>query len=314
MGKGPSAREGLSVINSYLRRSWKYMNQEVQSGLKFDLQWAKEMQMFQFGTVDDLQEWIVGSDADIGGLSEAYWGLTPQNTGLFWGKLSTEIPPKSKLVRSGYAGIRSRERPITLFHRPTFDTSLFRYLSIRARGDSRLWFVNLQTETPFHGYLWQHRLQFHTPGEWETLMIPLRDFVLTANGIIQPNQITMNREKIKNVGFSIVRQSGDFALELDWIKVCNTPRTFGDLDLMRPGETIDDDGNIIAEDKKRSSSISKSSKSQHEWAAEKEKVEEWKSEGRESAMPVSESVAEPVSKDTDESSISSNDSSSSRKS
>ncbi|TPX34414.1 hypothetical protein SeMB42_g07338 [Synchytrium endobioticum] len=298
------ARQGLQIINSYLQRSWKYAAQEVKAGFKFDPEWKKDMTLFQFGTVEDLDCFIIGSDADIGGLSEAYWGLTPHNTGLFWGKLSTEIPPSSNMKRSGYAGIRSRERPVTLLHRPTFDISLFRYLTIRARGDSRLWFVNIQTETPFQGYLWQHRLQFLNPGEWETLMIPLRDFVLTSNGIVQPNQLTMNREKVKNIGFSIVRQAGEFALELDWIKVMNTPRTFGDLDLVRPGEVLDDEGNIIPIPKKKRKSgcgedaLKSSEAKLWQRAQNAEKIETWKSESKESTMPVKGSFSPVEAKNT----------------
>jgi hypothetical protein len=41
----------------------------------------------------------------------------------------------------------------------------------------------------------------------------------------------MDRSKVKTVGFSIVRQDGDFALELDWIKAVNLPNTLGDRDI-----------------------------------------------------------------------------------
>ncbi|KAJ3416465.1 hypothetical protein HDV05_001623 [Chytridiales sp. JEL 0842] len=198
----------------------------------FDTGWKPDLPMFQFNTVESLENFIVGSDADIGGLSEAYWGLTPQKTGLFWGRLSTEVPPTVKLQRSGYAGIRSRERPLTLFHHPRYDTSLFRYLAIRARSaDRKQWFVNIQTDSFYPSYLWQHRLHFQKPGEWEVIMIPFRDFVLTSHGYVQKRQLAMDRSKVKTVGFSIVRQDGEFSLELDWIKAVNLPNTLGDRDL-----------------------------------------------------------------------------------
>ncbi|KAJ3125283.1 hypothetical protein HK098_000408 [Nowakowskiella sp. JEL0407] len=197
------------------------------------------MPMFKFHTREDVENWIVGSDADIGGLSEAYWGHTLQNHAKFWGKISTDIPPNSKLTRSGYAGIRSKELPLTLFHRPRFDTEPFRYLAIRARGDNRQWFVNIQTDSLYPTYLWQHRMYFSTPGEWETILIPFRDFVLTAKGYIQTRNMPMYREKVKTVGFSVIRQPGNFSLELDWIKAVNTPKTMGDFDVMEPGTYLD---------------------------------------------------------------------------
>ncbi|TPX72907.1 hypothetical protein SpCBS45565_g00271 [Spizellomyces sp. 'palustris'] len=236
--------EGLRVISSYFKRSWNYVRAETVAAIKFDVSWRKEMPLFQFQNVEDLQDWIVGSDADIGGLSEAYWGLTPQSTALFWGTLSTDIPPGVKIDRSGYAGVRSKERPLTLFHRPRYDTTLFRYLAIRAKGDTRQWFVNLQTDSIYPSYLWQHRLYFQRPGEWEVIMIPFRDFVLTSHGYVQKRQITMDRSKIKTVGFSLVRQPGDFSLELDWIKAVNSPRTLGDYDILDQGEYIDEQGNV----------------------------------------------------------------------
>ncbi|KAI9341544.1 complex I intermediate-associated protein 30-domain-containing protein [Zopfochytrium polystomum] len=223
-------------LSKYLSRSANYVKGELASAIRMDVGWQKELPMFQFDSVEWLENFVVGSDADIGGLSEAYWGLTEQNTGLFWGVLSTTVPEGVKLERSGYAGIRSKERPITLFHRPRFDTRLFRYLAIRAKGDHHQWLVNLQCDTIYDSFLWQHRLNFKTPGEWETIMIPFQDFILTSNGYVQKRQLALEREKVKTVGFSIVRQAGDFSLELDWIKAMNTPATLGDLDLVSPAE------------------------------------------------------------------------------
>ncbi|KAJ3197632.1 hypothetical protein HK101_002060 [Irineochytrium annulatum] len=49
----------------------------------------------------------------------------------------------------------------------------------------------------------------------------------------------MDRAKIKSVGFSIVRQTGDFSLELDWIKAVNTPDTVGETDIRDSAELRD---------------------------------------------------------------------------
>ncbi|KAI8586123.1 complex I intermediate-associated protein 30-domain-containing protein [Geranomyces variabilis] len=236
--------DGLRVMSSYFKRSWSYVKDETVAAVRFDTGWKQEMPICEFKRVEDLEDWIVGSDADIGGLSEAYWGMTPQKTAYFWGTISTKIPENAKIDRSGYAGVRSQQRPLTLFHRPRYDTTLFRYLAIRARGDARQWFVNLQTDSLYPSYLWQHRMYFQTPGEWEVVMIPFRDFVLTSHGYVQKRQIAMDRSKIKTVGFSIVRQPGDFGIEIDWIKAVNTPRTLGDYDILAPGEYIGRDGSL----------------------------------------------------------------------
>ena len=54
---------------------------------------------------------------------------------------------------------------------PCWDTSLFRYLALRVRGDNRKYFVNIQTDTYFQTDLFQHRLFLRTPGQWETVMV-----------------------------------------------------------------------------------------------------------------------------------------------
>ncbi|KAJ3243040.1 hypothetical protein HDU78_000870 [Chytriomyces hyalinus] len=221
-------------LRSYLNRSASYIQQEASNALKLDgfSSWKKDLPMFQLNSVEALEQFVLGCDADIGGQSEAYWGHTPSNTGLFWGKLDTKVPEGSKFEHSGYAGIKSKERPFTLFHHPRFDASQFRYLAIRCKADSRQYFVNLQTDSIYPSYTWQHRLQAETPGEWEVVMIPFRDFILTAHGHVQKNQLELDRTKIRNVGLSIMRQDGEFSLELDWIRAVNTERTLGDRDIL----------------------------------------------------------------------------------
>ncbi|RKP03543.1 hypothetical protein CXG81DRAFT_23804 [Caulochytrium protostelioides] len=238
----------ISLLKDYFHRSYNHVYRQSLAAIDLDMAWKKEMPMFTFRNEADLSEFRIGSDADIGGYTEAFWGLTPEQTALFWGTLSTKLPPQTpglpNIAASGYAGVQSRERPLTMLHHPRYDTTLFRYLAIRARGDERQWFVNLQADSLFPTHLWQHRLYFKTPGEWETVLIPFRNFVLTNDGYVQKRQIPLDREKIKTVGFSILRQDGPFSLEVDWIKALNTPQTFGDFDVLSPNEYIDEHGHI----------------------------------------------------------------------
>ncbi|KAJ1540747.1 Complex I intermediate-associated protein 30, mitochondrial [Nowakowskiella sp. JEL0078] len=207
----------VRALAAYVKRSAEAVKRGTLAAIRMDHGWKQEMSMFDFHSKEHLEQWVVGSDADIGGYSEAYWGLTQQNNAMLWGTLSTEIPSNSKIERSGYAGIRSKELPLTLLHRPRFDTSRFRYLAIRARGDTKQC----------------------SPGEWETIVVPFRDFILTAHGYVQTHKMDMDRSKVKTVGFSVVRQPGDFSLELDWVKAVNTSSTFGDLDILEAGTYMD---------------------------------------------------------------------------
>ena len=80
----------------------------------------------------------MGSDADVGGASKAYWGLAPSGqAGIFWGSLSTAIPSGSKLSQSGYAGIRSREGPLVGFTKRQFDVTNHRFLELRVKANAR---------------------------------------------------------------------------------------------------------------------------------------------------------------------------------
>jgi hypothetical protein len=83
----------------------------------FGTSWKREMTLFSFHDEDHLQQWTVGSDSDMGGASEAFWGLTERRTGIlfnldekamFWGTLSPEERPKAKHKLIHYAAIKSR--------------------------------------------------------------------------------------------------------------------------------------------------------------------------------------------------------------
>ena len=214
-----------NLLANYLSRSLHEFKKFFQHPDRF------KMDMFQLKTESDLQKFVVGSDASIGGFSKAYWALTPQNTGLFYGNLDQTVPSQSKIESSGYAGIRSKILPPALFSSRTFNAEIYYYLVIRAKGDVNEWFVNLQTITYPSTILWQQKLNFKTPGEWETLYIPFNGFIRTNRGVVSKKNIKLNRDEIRTVGFSITRQNCDFSLELDWIAAMNTPTTFADVDL-----------------------------------------------------------------------------------
>lgn len=70
-----------------------------------------------------------------------------------------------------------------MFGTPCWDTSLFRYLALRVRGDQRKYFVNIQTDSVIQTDLYQHRLFLRTPGQWETVLV--RGYGMSSNkGVI----------------------------------------------------------------------------------------------------------------------------------
>jgi NADH dehydrogenase [ubiquinone] 1 alpha subcomplex assembly factor 1 len=167
----------------YLKRSVKHISLVLKESLGGRLD--KKIPMGKdFFTKFVLDDWVYGSDVDIGGESECLLEIREKNL-LFHGRISTRIPEESAkagVQKSGYVGFRSKELPMTLLHTPRHNVELFRYLELRIKGDKRLWNVNIQTESLYPSALWQHRLYFSTPGQFETIRIPWRDFVKTDYG------------------------------------------------------------------------------------------------------------------------------------
>ncbi|KAF9548297.1 hypothetical protein EC957_006793 [Mortierella hygrophila] len=185
--------------------------------------WKRELPMASLKVDEDLKGWLVGCDKDIGGFSEANLEITKNGTGRFFGQLSLDLPENERVEKSGYAGCRTKTKESSIFGTPVWDTCLFEYLQLKVKGDNRKYFVNLQTDGVVPTDLYQHRLFLKTPGEWETVLIPFKDFILTNQGFIQEEQIEIFRERVKNVGVSIIdRTSGPFELEIESISAVNT--------------------------------------------------------------------------------------------
>ncbi|PWN53825.1 NADH:ubiquinone oxidoreductase complex I intermediate-associated protein 30 [Violaceomyces palustris] len=70
-------------------------------------------------------------------------------------------------------------------------------------------YVNIQTDGPVTSDLYQHRLFFdeNKGSEWQTVLIPFDDFILTNTGQVSPSQVSMMREKIRTVGISVILES-----------------------------------------------------------------------------------------------------------
>lgn len=69
-------------------------------------------ELFGFRTPADIAQYVVGSDADIGGYSTAKLELNPAGHGKFWGELRTDVKPELRgKMKSGYAGFRNKVGP-----------------------------------------------------------------------------------------------------------------------------------------------------------------------------------------------------------
>lgn len=158
------------------------------------------------------------SDADIGGFSSSH--LThiedPKRGGYvkFSGRISIDLPPKNPAVqRSGFAGWRTIDPKATMFGRTIYDLSLHPWLALRVKSDGRQYFVNIQTESIVQTDIHQHKLTTQRPGEWETVMLNLHDFVRTNYGAVVEPQAEIMADQIRTVGISVIdRVVGPFEL------------------------------------------------------------------------------------------------------
>ena len=63
-------------------------------------------------TLEEVKQFVVGCDQDLGGKSTVNFDLTPEGKGRFYGKLDNELREGRRkegiIERGGYAGFRSK--------------------------------------------------------------------------------------------------------------------------------------------------------------------------------------------------------------
>ncbi|WWC65143.1 uncharacterized protein I303_107757 [Kwoniella dejecticola CBS 10117] len=195
--------------------------------------------------VDKIDQFGLGSDIEVGGLSTCNLSLIPSNANAssdagqyshmsFYGYLSTKIPQaKIGQIRTGYAGFRNTSKP-TLFGQDTWDLELYSHLKIVVgyrgwEGWRNRWVVNIGVDGRPKSDVFQHRLElppspnstsskvpldpftFHaTPQSLSTLYLPLSSFVLIKKGVISPSPIPLDKSAIRTIGFALLgRDRGD---------------------------------------------------------------------------------------------------------
>lgn len=178
--------------------------------------------VLDFKNPEVANEIITRSDQEIGGYSEVAFDIDPvSHTAHFHGYLNLDLPKNNpEVTRLGYAMFRTRDQKDSwLLGNQYWDWSQYEAIALRVKGDKRKYLVNLQANTPLVTDLYQHRLFLNTPGEWETVVIPLNDFVMTNWGVIQDGS-EINKAEIKTLGVGLLdKQYGPFSLHVDWFKV-----------------------------------------------------------------------------------------------
>ncbi|KAM4014221.1 complex I intermediate-associated protein 30, mitochondrial [Anomaloglossus baeobatrachus] len=181
--------------------------------------------VWEFRDPKDLENWLVSSDMEIGGKSQAFLKIgNNSQTALFYGALNNEVPRDGETRYSGYCTLRTKAPKGSFNRKLSYDWSNFNTLHLRIRGDGRPWMVNIQSET-FFSVQWDDLYNFflYTRGGpyWQDVKIPLSKFFLTSRGRIQDGQFPLWPDKITTLGFTLAdRADGPFHLEIDFIGLC----------------------------------------------------------------------------------------------
>jgi NADH dehydrogenase [ubiquinone] 1 alpha subcomplex assembly factor 1 len=159
------------------------------------------------------------SDEDMGGFSNVHFDFVPAHAQdpphiRFHGTISNELPAdKPQIQRSGYAAWRTRDMGRNLFGKGLWDLDSYRYIALKVKSDARKYFVNVQTESIVPTDLHQHRLYAQKPGGWETVIVPISEFVRTNHGMVVEPQSDMMRQKVRSIGIGLIdRVPGPFDL------------------------------------------------------------------------------------------------------
>ena len=170
---------------------------------KTSLDSETEMELFNFETQADLQEWRVVNDGVMGGLSQGEIIRTDLSTAVFQGTISLEN-------NGGFSSIRTLPRPYNL---DGFDG-----ITLRVRGDGQTYQFRLRLDDRFDGV--SYRYSFQTKAdEWITAKVPFSECVPVFRGRKLTGVPPVSPGKIQQIGFLISdKQAGSFKLEVDWIK------------------------------------------------------------------------------------------------
>ena len=179
------------------------------------------------------------TDKQVGGFSNA--SVTQQDEDattaspahmLFHGNISTELPEtRPDIQRTGYAAWRNNDLGRSLFGEVFWNVDSYMYVALRVKSDGRKYLVNIQTDSIVETDIHQHRLYtIHhkgadgpdDPGQWETVLIKLHEFVRTNHGQVTEPQNEIMKQKVKSFGIGLIdRTPGPFELGISAIWATN---------------------------------------------------------------------------------------------
>jgi NADH dehydrogenase [ubiquinone] 1 alpha subcomplex assembly factor 1 len=164
---------------------------------------SDEVMLFDFGTMENMDDWLIVNDGVMGGLSKSKFILSDSNSAVFSGNVSLEN-------NGGFASTRTKSIQ--------FHLDGFKGILIRVKGDGKKYQFRIRTDDRFDGV--SYRSHFETNlNEWQTISIPFNKFVPVFRGRILQDVEPVSPKDIQQLGFLISdKQTGEFQLEVQWIK------------------------------------------------------------------------------------------------
>ncbi|TVQ08222.1 MAG: CIA30 family protein [Bacteroidetes bacterium] len=164
---------------------------------------SDETLLFDFGTLENMDDWLIVNDGVMGGLSRSSFVLSDRNTAVFSGIVRLEN-------NGGFASVRTRAMQ--------FQLDGFKGILIRVKGDGKTYQFRLRTSDRFDGVA--YRYHFETKAnQWQTIAIPFDEFVPVFRGRILRDVEPVSPKNIQQVGIMASdNQTGEFQLEIQWIK------------------------------------------------------------------------------------------------
>jgi NADH dehydrogenase [ubiquinone] 1 alpha subcomplex assembly factor 1 len=162
-----------------------------------------EVMLFDFGTLEDVNDWLIVNDGVMGGLSKSKFSLSASNTAVFSGNVSLEN-------NGGFASTRTKSM--------YFQLDGFKGIHIRVKGDGNTYQFRIRTDDRFDGVSYRYHFETITD-QWQTISIPFNECEPVFRGRIIRDVKPVLPKDIQQVGFLISdKQSGSFQLEIQWIK------------------------------------------------------------------------------------------------
>ncbi len=171
--------------------------------VRSDTRDSGEIILFDFGTLENMADWLIVNDGVMGGLSRSRFILSDSNTAIFSGNVTLEN-------NGGFASTRTRAMQ--------FQLDGFKGVLIRVKGDGKKYQFRIRTNNRFDGVSYRYHFETNT-NQWQTISIPFNKCVPVFRGRVLRDVGPISPKDIQELGILISdEQTGEFQLEIQWIK------------------------------------------------------------------------------------------------